>query len=168
MVWVPDGAFLLGLNEHYPEEAPAHQVTVDGCWMDKHTVTNAQFSRFVEETDYMTLAEWEFAARGVLEGAEFAWGDELAPEGKQMANLWQGEFPHENLLEDGYESSAPVESFPPNGYGLFEMMGNVWEWTTDWYQEHSQITNSCCGSVNPKGGACERSYDPCVPSPAVS
>ena len=85
-----------------------------------------------------TEAEWEFAARGGLDGAEFAWGDELTPGGKQMANTWQGEFPWQNLLADGYECTAPVGSFPPNGYGLYDMAGNVWEWTTDWYQEHGR------------------------------
>ena len=80
-----------------------------------------------------TEAEWEFAARGGLEGAEFAWGDEFAPGGKQMANTWQGNFPHENRSSTG--TSAPRRSarIPPNGYGLYDMIGNVWEWTTDWY-----------------------------------
>ena len=86
-----------------------------------------------------TEAEWEFAARGGLDGAEYAWGDEFMPGGKPMANTWQGEFPWQNLLEDGYEWTAPVGSFPPNGYGLHEMAGNVWEWTTDWYQDHGKI-----------------------------
>ena len=85
-----------------------------------------------------TEAEWEFAARGGLEGAEYVWGDEFTPGGKSMCNTWQGEFPWQNLLTDGYEWTAPVGSFPPNGYGLYEMAGNVWEWTTDWYQEHAQ------------------------------
>ena len=80
-----------------------------------------------------TEAEWEYAARGGLDGAEYAWGDEFAPKGKQMANTWQGEFPYENMLLDGHEGTSPVGSFPPNGYGLFDMTGNVWEWTTDWY-----------------------------------
>ena len=80
-----------------------------------------------------TEAEWEFAARGGLDGAVFAWGDEHFPDGKAMANTWQGEFPWQNLKLDGYEGTSPVGSFPPNGYGLFDMAGNVWEWTSDWY-----------------------------------
>ncbi len=80
-----------------------------------------------------TEAEWEFAARGGLDGAEFAWGDEFTPGGKHMANTWQGEFPRQNLCEDGFERTSPVGAFPPNGYGLHDMIGNVWEWTTDWY-----------------------------------
>ena len=80
-----------------------------------------------------TEAEWEFAARGGLDGAEYAWGDEFMPKGKPMANTWQGEFPYENTLQDGYEGTSPVGKFPPNGYGLYDMTGNVWEWTTDWY-----------------------------------
>jgi formylglycine-generating enzyme len=80
-----------------------------------------------------TEAEWEHAARGGLEGAAFAWGDEHFPGGKPAANTWQGRFPWENLGLDGYEGTSPVGSFPPNGYGLFDMTGNVWEWTTDFY-----------------------------------
>jgi len=110
-----------------------------------------------------TEAEWEFAARGGLEGAEFTWGDEFAPDGEFMANTWQGDFPSENLLEDGFEGTAPVGSFPANGYGLYDMAGNVWEWTTDWYQQHNEITRSCCGSLNPRGGDREKSFDPSVP-----
>lgn len=108
-----------------------------------------------------TEAEWEFAARGGLEGAEFCWGDELNPGGRWMANTWQGEFPWQHLEEDGYRWTAPVGSFPANGYGLHEMAGNVWEWTTDWYQEHSQIQqHACCTLENPRGGARESSHDP--------
>ena len=99
-----------------------------------------------------TEAEWEFAARGGLDGAEFCWGDEFMPGGKPMANTWQGEFPWQNLCEDGYEWTAPVGSFPPNGYGLYEMAGNVWEWTTDWYQDHGKIQQACCTIDNPRGG----------------
>jgi formylglycine-generating enzyme len=110
-----------------------------------------------------TEAEWEFAARGGLEGAVFAWGEELMPDGKPMANTWQGEFPWQNLNVDGYEWTAPVGSFPPNGYGVYEMTGNVWEWTTDWYQDSGQIQKGCCTIDNPRGGTLENSYDPRTP-----
>ena len=78
-----------------------------------------------------TEAEWEFAARGGLDGAEFAWGQDFAPGGKHQANTWQGEFPRQNLVVDGYQRTSPVTAFPANGYGLYDMIGNVWEWTTD-------------------------------------
>src|SRR5438128_6291144 len=107
-----------------------------------------------------TEAEWEFAARGGLDGAEYAWGAEFMPGGRHLANTWQGEFPWQNLLEDGYEWTAPVGSFPPNGYGLYEMAGNVWEWTTDWYQDHGKIKKACCTLDNPRGGDPEHSHDP--------
>jgi formylglycine-generating enzyme len=110
--------------------------------------------------DLPTEAEWEFAARGGLENAEFAWGGEFTPGGVQMANTWQGEFPWQNLLSDGFEWTAPVGSFPANGYGVHEMAGNVWEWTTDWFQEHGKIEKACCGLENPRGGVVEGSYDP--------
>jgi formylglycine-generating enzyme required for sulfatase activity len=252
MIWISGGTFVMGSNSHYPEEAPAHQVTVDGFWMDKYTVTNQQFGRFIRETKYVTLAErppnaedypgakpellvpasvvfqkprhpvdlgnphnwwgyvpganwrhpegpmstlkgrgehpvvhvgyedaeayakwagkalpteaeWEFAARGGLEGAEYAWGDEFAPDGKLMANTWQGQFPWQNTNNDGFEGTAPVGSFPPNRYGLYDMAGNVWQWTTDWYQSHGEIAHSCCSSFNPRGGDRERSYDSSQP-----
>lgn len=253
MVWIPGGTFLMGSDKHYPEEAPAHYVKVDGFWMDRYAVTNEQFARFVKATRYVTFAErrpnpkdypgappemlvpgslvfvqprrpvdlnnyfnwwawvpganwrhpegpgssikgrehhpvvqvtyedaaayakwagkslpteaeWEFAARGGLEGAEYVWGNEFAPGGQMMANTWQGEFPVRNLLLDGYLATAPVGSFPPNGYGLYDMAGNVWEWTADWYQEHhQQPTSPCCAPVNPRGGTVEQSYDPQMP-----
>ncbi|HEY9663710.1 MAG TPA: formylglycine-generating enzyme family protein [Allocoleopsis sp.] len=253
MVWIPGGSFLMGSDHHYPEEVPAHKVAVNGFWIDKYLVTNAQFQKFVKATGYVTFAErpanpddypgakpellqpsstvfvkpdrpvskgnhynwwsyvpganwrhpegagssikgrenhpvvhlayedveayarwigkelpteaeWEFAAWGGLEGAAFAWGDELNPKGKHMANTWQGEFPFENLCTDGYDRTSPIGVFPPNGYGLYDMIGNVWEWTTDWYQEHQQLKKSpCCTTANPRGGEREDSYDPQMP-----
>ncbi|MFT3731738.1 MAG: formylglycine-generating enzyme family protein [Hyphomicrobium sp.] len=112
-----------------------------------------------------TEAEWEFAARGGLDGAEFAWGDELTPGGRQMANTWQGNFPHENLKLDGYERTSPVKAFPPNGYGLYDMIGNVWEWTTDWYapSHPADARKACCIPADPRGPSVDQSYDPCQP-----
>ena len=240
MVFIPGGEFTMGSDKHYPEEAPAHRVAVDGFRIDRHAVTNKEFRRFVDATGYVTLAEkpanaadypgaqpemlvpssvvfrkssgpvdlrnhynwwtyvagadwrhprgpgsslqglwdhpvvhvafedaeayalwagkalpteaeWELAARGGLDGAEYVWGDELMPGGKPQANTWQGEFPWQNLLEDEFEGTAPVGSFPPNGYGLYDMAGNVWEWTTEWY-ESKPPAKSCCtaGKGSPK------------------
>jgi formylglycine-generating enzyme required for sulfatase activity len=90
-------------------------------------------------------AEWEYACRGGLEGAAFAWGDEHFPGGKPAANTWQGRFPWENLKLDGYAGTSPVGSFPPNGYGLYDMCGNVWEWTTDFYAPTgNREAPACC------------------------
>jgi sulfatase modifying factor 1 len=80
-----------------------------------------------------TEAEWEFAARGGLEGKVFPWGDELEPGGEHRMNVWQGNFPVRNSSADGFVTAAPVSAFPPNGYGLYNMTGNVWEWTADWF-----------------------------------
>ena len=113
-----------------------------------------------------TEAEWEFAARGGLDGAEFAWGDEWAPRGRTMANTWQGDFPWQNLMTDKYEGTSRVDAFPRNGYGLYDMIGNVWEWTTDWYtpRHPDEAAKACCIPVNPRGGREEESYDPCQPA----
>jgi formylglycine-generating enzyme required for sulfatase activity len=112
-----------------------------------------------------TEAEWEFAARGGLEGAEFAWGDQFTPGGQHLANTWQGTFPIQNLAEDGYERTSPVTAFPPNGYGLFDMIGNVWEWTDDWWttRHEPDAAKACCIPENPRGGREDASYDPCQP-----
>jgi formylglycine-generating enzyme required for sulfatase activity len=108
-----------------------------------------------------TEAEWEFAARGGLEGAEYAWGNELAPKGTLMANFWQGEFPWQNLMTDGHEGTSPVGAYPPNGYGLLDVTGNVWEWTTDWYtpRHPAEEVKACCIPRNPRGGDEQKSLD---------
>ena len=222
LVRIEGGSFRMGSDDHYPEERPAHRVTVDPFWIERTPVTNEMFRRFVAETGYVTFAErppdpalypgakkellhpgslvfarpsgpvdlrdfhnwwkyvlgadwrhprgpnsiikgreqhpvvhvayedavayaawagrdlpteaeWEFAARGGLEDVEYAWGNELTPDGKHMANTWQGEFPWQNLKTDGFDGTSPVESFPPNGYGLYDMTGNVWKWTSTLY-----------------------------------
>ena len=222
MVFVPGGTFRMGSERHMPEERFTHVVRVDGFWIDRHEVTNAQFRKFVEATGYVTLAErgldpkahpelpkealaagsvvfirptdvrrggsvtqwwqyvpgtnwrrpagpgssiegkgnhpvvhiayedalayarwrghslpteaqWEFAARGGRDG-EDDYSSAYDAAGKPIANTWQGLFPVLNTNEDGYVGSAPVGCFKPNGYGLYDMIGNVWEWTSDWYR----------------------------------
>ena len=253
----------MGSDRHYPEESPAHRVTVGPFWMDETTVTNRQYAAFVAATGYITVAErpldpamypgakpenlqpgslvftgsegpvdmrdyrnwwcwvpgacwrhpegpetdvddrpdhpvvqvayedaeayarwagkalpteaeWEFAARGGLDGKEFVWGDELTPEGVHMANTWQGPFPWRNDAEDGHECAAPVASYPPNGYGLYDMAGNVWQWTTDWFAARHVVSGApsrdadpdkpCCGPTDPRGPAMEASFDPASPA----
>jgi sulfatase modifying factor 1 len=105
-----------------------------------------------------TEAEWEYAARGGLE-TEYAWGDELAPNGAMLANYWQGEFPWCNLLLDGWDRTSPVGTFPPNGFGLVDMIGNVWEWTSDWFAPSRRDSNACCMTHNPRGGDEDESHD---------
>jgi formylglycine-generating enzyme len=254
LVWIAGGTFRMGSDHHYPEEAPAHHVTVDGFWIDRTPVTNRQFRDFVRDTGYVTTAEivpdakdypgalphmlyagslvfsapdravdladwsqwwrfmkgadwrhpygprsninpldshpvvhvsfadacayaawagkqlpteaeWELAARGGLDGTEFAWGDSFTPHGRQMANTWQGEFPRQNACEDGFARTSPVTAFPPNLYGVWDMIGNVWEWTTDWYapRHAADAPKACCIPENPRGGSEAGSYDPRQP-----
>jgi sulfatase modifying factor 1 len=258
MVWIPGGTFRMGSDKHYPEERPAHRVTVDGFWMDRYPVTNASFARFVEATGFRTAAEtppdpadypralpemlyagslvfeqpagpvdrttnrhwwkyvkganwrtpygpdssiatlqahpvvhvtfadaeayagwdgkvlpteaeWERAARGGLEAAPYAWGNEFVPGNRHLANTWQGEFPWQQLGLDGYERTSPVGAFPSNGYGLHDVIGNVWEWTTDWYtpKHPREEVKACCIPTNPRGPRAEDSYDPAQPEIAI-
>ncbi len=107
-----------------------------------------------------TEAEWEFAARGGLEGAVFVWGNQFAPGGRIMANTWQGEFPWQNLKTNGCEGTSPVDAFPANGYGLYDMAGNVWEWTSDFYvpRHRADAAKPCCIPRNPRVDFIEQSY----------
>jgi formylglycine-generating enzyme len=105
-----------------------------------------------------TEAQWEYAARGGLKGKAYPWGDELRPGGKWYANIWQGVFPKENKVEDGYRFTAPVGKFPANGYGLYDMAGNVWEWCADWYTPDYYLHSP---RRNPTGP--EKSFDPGEP-----
>lgn len=251
MVWIPGGTYMMGSDiEDYPEESPPHPVTVDGFWMDATPVTVDEYSRFVDATGYLTVAErainpdeyplldpavltpgsmvftptagpvdltnllnwwrfvpgaswrhpggprtgtegredhpvthvawedvveyamwtgkevpteaeWERAARGGLEGATYAWGDELEPDGRPMANVWVGEFPWENRKPLDRQRTSPVGSFPANGFGAFDMTGNVWEWTSDFYRpRHDEpAQHSCCVPTNPRVEAVDGSYD---------
>jgi formylglycine-generating enzyme required for sulfatase activity len=253
MVWVPGGEFWMGSdNRMFPDARPVHKVYVDGFWMDRTTVTNEEFAKFVKATGYVTAAEraadpklypgappemlkpgapvftppsgpvplnnllnwwrwqpgadwrhpegpgsniqgrenhpvvqvayadavayakwagkrlpteaeWEFAARGGLDRKDFVWGDQDTPGGKHMANTFQGHFPDHNSAEDGYTGTAPVCSYPVNGYGLCDMSGNVWQWTSDWYRPDYYQTLAAKGGVirNPQGPA--DSYDPSDP-----
>lgn len=235
MVWIPGGTFWMGSDDHYPEEAPRHEMTVGAFLMDTHPVTNEQFAEFVEATGHVTPAEkrpeplycpggsvemlypgsfvflppdravppgvwqdwwrlieganwrhpygptssittigdhpvvhvayddaaayarwankalpneaeWEFAACGGHSRRHYAWGDELEPSGRIMAKYWRGEFPYENLALRGQERTSGVKSFPPNDYGLYDMIGNVWEWTCDRYGSSQEVSTvkSCC------------------------
>lgn len=163
--WSKWWAFVFGATWRHPY---GPRSSING--LDDHPVVHVAYSDAEAYAAWAgkelpTEAEWEFAARGGLDGAEFAWGDELAPDGRPMANTWQGAFPFQNTREDGFERTSPVRAYPPNGYGLSDMIGNVWEWTSDWYvPKHSaDAAKPCCIPQNPRGGRQEESYDPCQP-----
>jgi formylglycine-generating enzyme required for sulfatase activity len=211
MVFIRGGTFVMGTNEGFPYEGPAHKVTLRSFWLDKYEVSVAEFARFVKATGYKTEgeklgwcgvfdlragewkkvdgadwrhpegpqsnagqeepvtqvswndatsyarwagkrlpteAEWEYAASGGRPGLLYPWGNELRPGGRNAANWWQGIFPERNTGEDGYLCRAPVGRFPPNAFGLYDMAGNVWEWSADWFAE---TYYSRSPRVNPKG-----------------
>ncbi|WP_347304104.1 formylglycine-generating enzyme family protein [Croceibacterium sp. TMG7-5b_MA50] len=147
--------------------------TIDG--LGDHPVVHVSYEDAVAFATWAgkrlpTEAEWEFAARGGAD-TDYAWGDELAPGGAMLANYWQGLFPFSNQQLDGYERTSPVGTYPANGYGLFDMIGNVWEWTSDWYALPSGTAParagkaaSCCAIPNPRGGRKRDSYDPAMPA----
>lgn len=261
MAWIPGGEFSMGAQDPpgmddvgmraTVDSRPIHRVFVDGFFMDKTDVTNAQFEKFVKATGYVTIAErkpraedfpgappenlvagsvvfappdhpvplndyfqwwtyvpganwrhpegpktgiagkanypvvhvsyedalayakwagkrlpteaeWEFAARGGLAGKPFVWGDEFRPNNKWMANTHQGHFPDKDSGDDGYIGIAPVAKFPANGYGLYDMAGNVWQWTSDWYRpDYYQQLKAAGVAHNPQGP--DTSYDPSEP-----
>jgi formylglycine-generating enzyme required for sulfatase activity len=129
-----------GLGDHPVVHVAYEDAEVYAAWAGKALPTEVQ---------------WEYAARGGLDGATYAWGDEFEPEGRMMANTWQGEFPWQNLLRDGYERTSPVGSFPANSYGLYDMTGNVWEWTQDWWSPFhaADEAGACCAPSRPRDPA---------------
>ena len=158
-------AYVPGACWHRPDGPGS---TLDG--RDDHPVTHVAYEDAEAYARWAggalpTEAEWEYAARGGLDGARFVWGDEFAPGGRLMANTWQGEFPWENLAADGFEGTSPVGAFPPNGYGLHDMAGNVWEWTADPFSPRrpADPAKACCVPANPRIPAAERSPAPLPP-----
>jgi formylglycine-generating enzyme len=137
--WTP------GAEWRHPEGAGS---TAGG--RERHPVTHVAYADAEAYASWAgkslpTEAEWEYAARGGLDQATYTWEDEFAPKGRMMANTWQGEFPWRNLCTDGFEGTSPVERFPPNNFGLYDMAGNVWEWTADWFHQPAhKASRPCC------------------------
>jgi formylglycine-generating enzyme len=164
--WSQWWTFMKGADWRHPY-GPKSSINV----LDHHPVVHVSFADALAYAIWAgkalpTEAEWEFAARGGLDNVEFAWGENFTPGGRHMANTWQGEFPGANLNEDGYERTSPVTAFPPNGYGLHDMIGNVWEWTSDWYsaKHEADAPKACCVPENPRGGGEHASHDSSQPN----
>lgn len=131
------GSTLDGLDRHPVTHVAAEDADTYAAWAGKQLPTEA---------------EWEFAARGGLDGAVFTWGDEESPRGRVMANTWQGQFPWQDLKTGRWHRTSPVNSFPPNSYGLYDMAGNVWEWTGDYFTARpaGSVQDACCSPRNPR------------------
>lgn len=132
-----------------------HHPVVQVSWEDANA-----YARWVGKR-LPTEAEWEYAARGGLESKRYPWGDEFKPQGKHMANTFQGKFPYEPHPEDGFAGTSPIKAYPPNGYGLYDMVGNVWEWTGDWYHIDTNMHLAEQGTC--KNPQAPHSYDPYAP-----
>lgn len=144
----PDSS-IAGLDEHPVVQIACEDAEAYARWAGKRLPTEA---------------EWELAARAGLNGADFAWGDQLQPGGALLANYWHGAFPWQNLAPDGHSRTSPVGTYPANDYGLYDMIGNVWEWTADWFRDrHARADTPCCAVRNPRGGPAAASTDPCTP-----
>jgi formylglycine-generating enzyme len=157
--WTPGAFWARPLGPNSSIEALIDHPVVHVAYEDAEAYSSWASKRLPTE------AEWEYAARGGLDGAIFTWGNEMNPAGQVMANTWQGEFPWQNIVLDGYERTSPVGHFPPNGYGLYDMAGNVWEWTSDWYSINRAASpgKACCGAAAPRVPEIEESFDPSQP-----